>query len=145
MLRLVKTVHAGLTYPKSYTDKPACALWKDTPQQLLLYGVFLAREAANRKLPDPRDHTWIEDEYKFRGNDLTPPWWLGDKEWHSYHRGLMHQNDELFYTAVFIKTGVGVRFDDKYSRESIFESEGDLKARMTAFHVNQLMRKQHGH
>lgn len=113
-LRVLKAINSGIIYPKGFSQSPAVALWKDHQSQLLDYGLELLNELTLRGLPDPKDWTWIAQERAMR-KDCAPPWWLGNRDWHRYHRGLMHQKDEAFYTAMFVKCQCGTNFESKYA------------------------------
>lgn len=85
-LRRVKTVHDGILWPKGFSTNRAVALWRDTPAELIHYGQILRQEACSRRLPDPKDHSWMSGTGHV---DNGPPFWLGITEWHEYHRGVV--------------------------------------------------------
>lgn len=128
-LRHVKKIRDGIKYPKGYSASVPVALWKDSLRDLLLYARELLRESKSRGLKDPKDWSWIDVELGACGPCDTP-WWLGNKEWHSYHRGLLHKQDEAWYTSVYVKTKAGIRFDEKYNDVGlIFSEDKDIYAR----------------
>lgn len=137
-LRVLKAINSGIIYPKGFSSSPAVALWKNHQSQLLDYGLELLNELTLRGLPDPKDWTWIAQERALK-RDAPPPWWLGERDWHRYHRGIMFAKDQAFYSSMFIKTGSGVNFtDNPYTQNDalIFKSDGDERARLVADLVN---------
>lgn len=102
-LRIAKKIYRGLIYPQCYSTDMAVVMWKDTPSELLLYADYMRKELEQRKLPDPRDHTWMIQELAFRGRSAAPPWWLGSEDVHGYHRQHMMKYDQVFYSAMFLR------------------------------------------
>lgn len=148
-LKLARAIYSGILYPKGFSHSPPVNLWKDTPKQLMLYALILANEVKGRRFDEKtlahaeREYNFFKGEYIFQGkcSDIAPPFWLGDASWHRYHRGLMHNNDQAFYSSVFIKTGVGINFETEYRDKPDLIFSNDLtqyeKQRAVAFIVNQ--------
>lgn len=143
-LKLARTAYSGILYPKGFSNVPVVALWRDTPLDLINYAMHMAKEAVDRGIEVFRsEYNFFKQEYDFR-RDTTkdgPPFWLGNLSWHRYHRGLMHETDQLFYTAMFLKTQVGTNFETEYkdNPDLIFKQDPNQyeRQRVTAWIVNQ--------
>lgn len=140
-LRVLRAINSGIIYPKGFSQSPAVALWRDHQSQLLDYGLALLDELVTRRLPDPKDWTWIAQERNVRA-DTAPPFWLANRDWHRYHREIMFAKDPAFYNAMFVKVKCGSNFaDNPYSKDdSLIFSDPDTeewkRARIVADLVN---------
>ena len=104
-LRKARTIYSACMLPGHSTNM-AVAMWKDTPAELVLYAARMLDESKIRKLDDNGNHDWIDAAC---GSGHSP-WWLGCADAHSWMRGELHKADPCFYSAMFLKTGVGIRF-----------------------------------
>lgn len=105
-IEVLALVKALLGYTETQRNHPACIMWENHIQALLLYGLVVCEEWADKR--NFKDTVWYKlyefTEYKREELDkVDMPKWLGDPRVHISHQSRLIQKDSS-YESLFPNT-----------------------------------------